>query len=257
MNNTFNIQRFSRLLNKQIMDNYASYLMSLAVLAGILFITMGIGLLLNHGDFDGSAQIGFYATFLILAGTIFTSMVFADLGDKKKAIPALTLPVSHFEKFLVGWFISVVIFLLVFTLSFAVVNLIIINLSNGYFDRHNSFFSLADYNKHLDMLFVGFGFLQAVTFFGAVFFEKLHFIKSIFALFVILFMIWLGDQPLAQLIFGQGELRAIPYVGVALPMANNYTMIGTDNSTLLYYTLIAVTLVLWTAAFFRLKEKQV
>jgi hypothetical protein len=257
MNNIFSIQRFARLLGKQIMDNYASYLMSLAVLAGILFITMGIGLLLNHGDFDGSAQIGFYATFVILAGTIFTSMVFSDLGDKKKAIPALTLPVSHFEKFLVGWFISVVIYLLVFTFSFCIVNLIIINLSNGYFEKHNSFFSLDDYKRHIDILFVGFGFLQAVTFFGAIFFEKLHFIKSIFALFVILFLIWLGDQPIAQLIFAEGEIRAIPFVGVAVATAKNYAMVGTDNSTLLYYTLVAVTLILWTAAFFKLKEKQV
>jgi hypothetical protein len=257
MNNTFNIQRFSRLLNKQIKDNYASYLMSLAVLAGILAITMGIGFLLNHGNFDGSSQAGFYATFVIIAGAIFTSMVFADLGDKKKAIPALTLPVSHFEKFLVGWLISVIIYLIVFTVTFCAVDLLMINLANSFFDTHTQFFTTADYKGHFGMLLIGFGFLHAVTFFGAIFFEKLHFIKSIFALFIVLFLIWLADQPLAQVVFGQENLRAIPYVGVAVPLVNNYTMITANNATLLYYTLTALILILWTAAFFKLKEKQV
>lgn len=257
MNNTFNIQRFLKLLNKQTKDNYSSYLMSVAVLIGLLAITMGIKALISRGEFSHATQVGFYATFAIIGGAIFTSMVFTDLGDKKKAIPALTLPVSHLEKFLVGWIYSFVIFLLVFTLSFCLVNLIVVNVGNSYLSVKNEFV-LPDFKEdHLDMLFVGFSFLHAVTLLGAIFFEKLHLIKSTFALFIFFLLIWLMDQPVAHLIFTEGSLRAVPFVGVAVAEGNNYQMIANEGNNLLYFTLIAVTILLWTAAFFKLKEKQV
>lgn len=257
MNNIFNIRRFFGLLNKQTKDNYKTYLMSVAVLIGLLAITMGIGVAVNRGELSEGTQEGFYATFVILAGTIFTSMIFADLGDKKKAIPALTLPVSHLEKFIVGWLYSFVIFLIVFTLSFCVIDLVIINIANSYLSVNNTFMSPDFYNDHLNMLLVGFTFLHAVTLLGAIFFEKLHFIKSIFCLFVFILLIWLLDQPIANVVFGQGDLRAIPFVGVAVQSNQNQMLIAVEGNSIIYWTLVAVTFSLWTAAFFKLKEKQV
>lgn len=257
MNNIFNIQRFLRLLNKQTKDNYKTYLMSLAVMVGLLAITMGIGTAMNGGEFSKSTQAGFYITFLILAGTIFTSMIFADLGDKKKAIPALTLPVSHLEKYLVGWLYSFVIFQLAFTFCFFAVDFIVINISNSLLAVKNEFVDTATLGKQIYTPFIIFGFLHAVTFLGAVYFDRLHFIKAFFALFMFLFLVWLADQPIANAIFGQEGMKSIPFVGVTVQDQQRNSMITLDVNTILYLTLFAVTFLLWTAAFFKLKEKQV
>lgn len=258
MNNIFNIQRFLRLLNKQTKDNYKTYLLSLAVMVGLLAITMGTAAALNHGEFKKSTQAGFYITFLILAGTIFTSMIFADLGDKKKAIPALTLPVSHLEKFLVGWLYSFVIFQLAFTLCFFTVDFIIISITNNIsLMLKNEFVDAAVLGKQIYTPFIMFGFLHAVTFLGAIFFERLHFIKTFFTLFIVLLLIWLADQPIAHLVFGRNGLFAIPFGGVTVQDQQNNIMITAEANTLIYLTLFAVTFLLWTAAFFKLKEKQV
>lgn len=259
MNNTFNIQRFLRLLNKQTKDNYKTYLMSLAVMVGLLAITMGIGTAMNRGEFSKSAQAGFYVTFLILAGTIFTSMIFADLGDKKKAIPALTLPVSHLEKYLVGWLYSFVFFQIAFTLCFFAIDFIVINVSNSssLLTVKNEFVDADTLGKQIYTPFIIFGFLHAVTFLGAVYFERLHFIKAFFALFLFLFLVWLADQPMANAIFGQDGMKSIPFVGVTVQDQQRNTMIFLGENTILYLTLFAVTFLLWTAAFFKLKEKQV
>lgn len=259
MNNIFNIQRFLRLFNKQTKDNYKTYLMSLAVMVGLLAITMGIGASLNRGEFTKSTQAGFYIAFLILAGTIFTSMVFADLGDKKKAIPALTLPVSHLEKFIVGWLYSFLIFQLAFTLCFFAVDFAVINITNSssLLVIKNEFVNTDTLGKQLYIPFIAFAFLHSVTFLGAIYFERLHFIKSSFALFIFIFLVWLVDQPIANLIFGQNGMRSIPFGGVTVEDHERNFMITSDANTIIYLTLFAVTFLLWTAAFFKLKEKQV
>jgi hypothetical protein len=257
MNNTFNIQRFSRLLNKQTKDNYASYLMSLVVLIGILVITMGITCLLDKGRFDSGTQVGFYATFLILAGSIFTSMVFSDLGDKKKAIPALTLPVSHFEKFLVGWLYSFIIFFLVFTLSFAVVNFLVITVGNNYQIVQNEFMKPKLDSTPTYAILMAYCLLHAVALFGAIYFARLHFIKSSFAFFISLFLIWMADQPIARVVFGDAKVWAVPFVGVLVPDGRGNSLIRFDQNALVYSVIIAVIILLWTAAYFKLKEKEV
>jgi hypothetical protein len=103
MINTFNFGRFFRLFNKHTREQYKAYLMSTAVLAGILIIMLGTLAYSNNGYLNLKAQAVYFDFFLLAAGTIFTSTVFAELGDEKKTIPALTLPVSHFERFLVGY----------------------------------------------------------------------------------------------------------------------------------------------------------
>lgn len=259
MNNTFDIQRFFKLLNKHTRDNYKTYLMSAAVMAGILAIGMGLMTYGNEGQVSQAMQGSFYFTFLLVAGTIFTSMVFSDLGDKKKAIPALTLPVSHFEKFLVGWLYSFVIFQVVFTLCFVVVDLVLINIGNSNNPLlKNEFIRLSSMGDFVYWPFVIFGLLHAVTFLGAIYFQKLHFIKAGFALFVFAILLWLADQPLARLVFGDSTVKGAPFVGVLIQNGNNNQMVEPDGShALLYGTIFAVTFLLWTAAFFKLKEKQV
>src|SRR5471030_1935310 len=104
MNNIFNAKRFARLFIKHSTEHYKNYLMSFGVLVGVLLLGIGFFTYINNDEpMNMALQTSVFAIVLMLAGTMFTRNIFSDIGDKKKAVPALTLPASHFEKYLLGW----------------------------------------------------------------------------------------------------------------------------------------------------------
>lgn len=129
MNNIFSFNRFTLLFKKHSIEHAKTYLLSIAVLAGLMSLVLGFTVYSSHGLLPIEIQnISFYY-FILGAGSIFTSLTFTDLGDKKRAPSALTLPASHFEKYLVSWLYSFVIFQLVLIGLFYLINSIIISIS--------------------------------------------------------------------------------------------------------------------------------
>src|SRR6202012_5282589 len=113
-----------------------------------------------------------------------------DLGDKKKAIAYLTLPASHFEKYLVAWLYSFLFFLVIYTISFYLVALLLLNVK--YVPGQSGVINLLQ-NQHLQIPLI-YAFLHAIAFWGAVYFNKLHFIKTGFVFFVCLGLLILLNQ---------------------------------------------------------------
>ncbi len=118
MKKTFSLNRFGRLFKKHTKEHYRNYLMSIAVLVGVMILGGSFLVYMADVQLDKNIQTFLFFTIMLLAGTIFTSSVFADLGEKKKAIAWLTLPASHFEKYLVAWIYSFLLFIIVYTLIF-------------------------------------------------------------------------------------------------------------------------------------------
>src|SRR5580704_16189810 len=115
MNEVFSFRRFSRLFVKHTAEHYRIYLMSIGLLAGVLLLAGSFLFFVIPDPPDPGFQEASYIMLLFLAGGIFTSTVFSDFGEKNKAIPALTLPATTFEKYLVGWLYSYPIFLVIYT----------------------------------------------------------------------------------------------------------------------------------------------
>jgi len=260
MNNTFDLQRFLKLLSKQTKENYKTYLLALAVMAGILSLLMGTVVYGNHGRLEVRVQSAFFINFLLFSGAIFTSMVFADLGDKKKAIPFLTLPVSNFERFLVGWVYSFVIFQVVFTLAFYLIDFILITIGNADPLIKNSLLGFSTDNTELAISFMVYTAIHAIAFLGSVYFERLHFIKTAFVFFIFVIAIVLINQPFTEMLFDDMEgVKGVPFIGVNIRTNHQAFMLNPDRTanTITGVMAVAVTILLWTAAFFKLKEKQV
>src|SRR5664279_4326257 len=118
MKKTFSIKRFSRLFKKHTKEHYKNYLMSLTVLVGVMILGGGFLVYMAEVQLDKNLQTFFFFSIMLLTGTIFTSSVFADLGEKKKATVWLTLPASHFEKYLIAWLYSFLFFIIVYLLVF-------------------------------------------------------------------------------------------------------------------------------------------
>lgn len=258
MNNFFSLKRFCRLFVKHTVEHYRTYLMSIAVLTGVILLGGSFLFFIIPGPPDPGLQTACFIMLMLIAGTIFTSTVFADFGEKNKAIPALTLPATAFEKFLVGWIYSFPIFLLVYTTIFYFALWGLGFAKHWDAKYHFVIFSLNQ--GEMPMLLVLFSILHAITIFGAVLFKNLHFIKTGFAFFISYAVLLLCNTVFLRAITGLEIIKlAMPFGFLNFDAGSKYYSISADgpDSLAVLITVMLVTALIWTAAYYRLKEKQV
>jgi hypothetical protein len=254
MNNLFNAKRFGRLFIKHTTEHYKTYLMALAVLIGVMLLGGSFLVYMLEAPVDMGMQYALFSSIYFLAGSIFTSTVFADFGDSKKAVSSLTLPASNFEKFMVGWVFSFVIFTVVFTAVFYLILLILINVQRQPNPPHEL---INPFERQELMVFLLFSLLHSITIFGAIFFKKLHFIKTAFCFFISIAVIILLNTIFLRQIIGHPIRPAIPFGNIDLADDNIAPVYGnrvTDFAVV--YLVLMIAIIFWTATFYRLKEKQ-
>jgi hypothetical protein len=256
MNNFFNPKRFGRLFIKHTAEHYRTYLMSVGVLAGVMLLGGAFLFYVIPEPPDPGMQTGIFITLMLIAGSIFTSTVFGDYGIKNRAIPALTLPASSFEKYLVGWLYSYPIFIAVYTLVFYLV-LWGLSSTRQWPGQHFQAMDLAQPDMY--MLPVLYTFLHSLTIFGAIFFEKLQFIKTGFAFFIGYAATILLNTLFFEAITGEGVKAAVPFGYLNFNKQNKFYSIAASGPATLWIPLAMITaaILIWVAAYFKLKEKQV
>jgi hypothetical protein len=254
MNNIFNINRFARLFIKHTAEHYKSYLMSLSVLLGVMILGGSFIIYMIDMPMEGNMQLALFGIILLLTGTMFTSTIFIDIGDKKKAMAALTLPASHFEKFLVGWLYSFGIFLLVYTSCFYLVMLFLTTVKH-FPGQHAEIFNI--FHRGWLPISLLYAFLHAIAFCGAIFFKRLHFIKTAFVFFIGLAILIVINKLFLEALLGKDVMMNLPFGGVRFTDNKTAINITEAQELKLYLLLGASSFILWTASYFRLKEKQV
>jgi hypothetical protein len=256
MNNTFNLNRFGRLFVKHTVEHYKSYLMSLTVLMVVMILGGSFLVYMIEIPIDRGFQSAIFVMILLLAGSIFTSTIFADFGDKKKAVASLTLPASHFEKYLVAWIYSFLIFLVVYTIGFYLVALFAVNVK--HFPGH-IIEVINVFEQPVCEMYLLYAFLHAIVFFGAIFFEKLHFIKTAFIFFISLAILILINKLFLSALLGREVVPTALFGNLRFTEKGNTVDINITQAQEPYLlTLITVlAIIFWVAAYYRLKEKQV
>ncbi|HKG05218.1 MAG TPA: hypothetical protein VKB19_02100 [Pedobacter sp.] len=259
MNNIFSFRRFGMLMGKHTAEYYRTYLMSFGVLAGLMAIIGGFIFYVSNGGVGPKFQFAIFVFPYLLSGLIFTSMVFADYGDRKRSVSVMTLPASNLEKYLVAWLYSFVIFQLMFLIAFYAIDY---SLLVFYQDQNKGKIELLNFFSFgygFWRIFFAYAFLHSISFFGAVFFNKNHFIKTMLAVFAIGFLFMLLNKPIANLVFGFEVVKAPPF-SEAIIFENKLeykVAVGKSAQIAVDYVLLAVILAMWTAAYFKLKEKEV
>ena len=256
MNNIFNTKRFGMLFIKHISEHYKTYLMAIAVLIGVMLLGGSFIVYLIPGGIDKQVQTILFVPIFFLAGTIFTSTIFADFGDSKKAIAALTLPASHFEKFLVGWLVSYVIFSVVFISSFYTILIILLNLKHVT-NQHTEVFNV--FAEPASSLFVVFTLLHSISFYGAILFKKFHFIKAAFGFFICVGILTVLNTYFVKALFGREVRPAVPFSNIVFFENDRFmdVRIARHEDVFVSYLIIIVSIIFWVATYYRLKEKQV
>jgi hypothetical protein len=259
MNNFFSLKRFCRLFVKHTVEHYRAYLMSIAVLTGVIVLGGSFLFFIVLEPPDAGLQTAAFILLMLIAGTIFTSTVFSDFGEKDKAIQALTLPATALEKFLVGWLYSYPIFLLVYTAIFYLA-LGALGMTR-HWDTHHHFVIFSLRQAEMPVLLILFSVLHAIAIFGAILFRNLQFIKTGFAFFISYGVLLIINTIFLKVITGLEIIKlAMPFGFLNFDIGPKYYSISSVNGPDSFMVLIVVMLIavlIWVAAYFRLKEKQV
>ncbi len=258
MNNTFNLKRFGMLFKKHTLEHGKTYLLSAGVLTGFMFILLGFMSYSSGGHLFNNLQVPVFVFMMLITGGIFTSIVFSDFGDKSKGIPALMLPASHFEKYLVSWLYSYIIFQVIYICAFYLIDSIVVNL--GYHDLEvDKVINIFDTQRNdCWYAFVMYGFIHAFAFFGAIFFKKLHFIKTAIAFFACLIILTLINKPIINALI-PGDVKSIPFQRLDIYDHDRYFNMRPSGEmmNISFGVLALVVLLLWATTYLRLKEKEV
>ncbi|RYZ30012.1 MAG: hypothetical protein EOO10_04345 [Chitinophagaceae bacterium] len=274
MNQFFSFKRFTLLVIKHWADNKKRYGLSMLAFIGLLITWFVFTMLTGMDDTPmgrGAQQITFFLS-LFAVGTFYASQYFRDLSSRAKGINFLMVPASAFEKLLCSLLYSVLLFFIVFTAAFYLVDFLMVAIANTLPGSEtpaqkvsviNVFkVIILRFNKDSTVNFLLFFFsVQSVFLLGSVYFEKYSFIKTIISGFVgafilFCFMYFFTEYLLPDGDYPMGFLTAYRvYVdGVRDQLIQIPHWIGDVFRFLAMY---GIAPFLWIVTYYRLKEKQV
>ncbi|MBX0333407.1 hypothetical protein K3G39_09160 [Pontibacter sp. HSC-14F20] len=258
MNNHFNPSRFALLFRKHTVEHYKTYLMSLGVLLGAMFLIIGAASYMASRPMSATEQSVFFMFFMIGAGMVFSSTVFAQLGDKKKAIAFLTLPASQFEKYLVGWLYSFPIYLLLFIPSFYLIVYLLLSIDPRV-GPEPDMINILTSEPALHILLTFYALFNALMLVGSAYFNKNHFIKTTFAGFLGILLLYNLNKQAVQAMLGRDFTAVNPFSAAFFMEDDKRFEVGVyeGNEMLMVTLLVVLALVSWVVAYFKIKEKQV
>ena len=275
MNQTFNINRWWLLVTRHWIENRKRYLLSLLAMPGLLLAWFGFSLVIGgHHPVQENIQYITYEGGLYIAGSIYASMLFSDLGSRPRAINFLSVPASHFEKLLCAILYGVVLFFFLYTLAFYVADIPMVKIGNALgYERFKTdhftdeifvgdrVFNVFVYNERFHnegffYFFIAYFPVQSVFLLGSVYFARYSFIKTTIALLLLwlLFFIYIrvlypADWYWHNLVEWSrynknGEMNVIRLS----PWIENF---------LGYLFKYSIPVILWVITYFRLKEKEI
>jgi hypothetical protein len=270
MNQFFSFKRFTLLVLKHWADNKKRYGLSVLAFIGLLITWFVFTMLTEFDDVPmgkGVQQVTFFLA-LFAVGTFYASQYFGDLGSRAKGINFLLVPASAFEKLLCSLLYSVLLFFVVFTAAFYLVDALMVAIANSFSGSGkptvvNVFkIIILRFNKDSTINFLLFFFsVQSAFLLGSVYFEKYSFIKTIISCFVagfilFCFMYFFNDKLLPNGDYPRGFLTSfrVHVDGVNDHLVEVPRWIGEVFRFLIMY---AVAPFFWVVTYFRLKEKQV
>lgn len=274
MNQFFSFKRFTLLVLKHWADNKKRYSLSVVAMIGLLIIWFVFSILTGMDNVPMGREIQTITYFFGLfgVGCFYASQYFNDLGSRPKGINLLLVPATSFEKLLCSLLYTVLLFFIVFTATYYLVDVLMVGIAKtlppslkasgmpvvvNVFDIINLPFSE---DTTLNFLFFFFS-VQTAFLLGSVYFEKFSFIKTVISGFVCGFILFclvyffneqllpLGDYPKGFLTSYRVRVDGVNDRLVEIP-----AWIGQVLRFLVTY---AIAPFLWIVTYYRLKEKQV
>jgi len=256
--NTFNLKRFLMLFKKHSYEKGKEYILSILTITIIQIVLFIYAAYMNASGLKENYQQVFFIVGILLCGMIFTSIIFSDLNDKRKATSYLTLPASHLEKYLVNWLFSYLIFQLVFISVFYIATYAVLSLGINEFGAGNKAINIFNKENQIYIVFYVYLLVHSLILYGAIFFKKKHFIKIILTLFILGLALTFINKLLLTIMIDENVMTEPPFTNLRFLNENKFYSIQIVESTLFTTSLLAaIVILLWLSSFYRLKEKEV
>ncbi len=256
-------------LQKHFTDHYRFYGMGMLAIFGLMTGMALLMVLVARQPFHRiNEMVPFYYIGLFFGGLLFTSRAFNELGSKEKGVDFLMLPASQFEKFITLFLISSIGYFLFYHissyLSFKIIESTQLAALNQKIERNYDFL---DNPKEKVYIYYSYIVLQAAFLLGATYFHKYSFIKTVLSIFAAGFGLWLVNCIIVTLIFGFGHdfwKRSVPFLlvsslegGPTSWHTTQYLIPEWLQNTYLFMIKFVIAPVLWTIAYFRLKDQEI
>ena len=273
MNEFFEPARFVHLLRAQWAECWREYLwfVGIAAIVDIIFMLIFFSGEANGAlhsfQFDG--QITWYCLGLFGSGIIFAGRHFKHLVQAGPALTTLMRPASNFEKWLLAFLLIGLLYPLVYTLGYSLLNFPVVELARHWvascktcIDKANpvdfSFYipfltagQEARSAQSLHLFYKGQLFfvlmlwtLQALIVSGTLFFKRSPILRTVLALFgLFMLTLWLGSSPERGAFWSAGVDETVP--SSALESAISLAL------------WVGLPVILWLSVYFHLTEREV
>lgn len=267
MNQTLDWSRTCLLFKKYLYENRKSYPLLFLAIAGFFILWMGVYLLFSNPNlFNERFQVFYYFTGLFLSGCLYGGILFSELGSKPKAINYLMVPVSSLEKFICVLFFGVLGFFIGYSAIFYIIDVAavsIANLRNGtqwsvinplFIDQYENIF----FEGPLSHIFYIYFAAQALFILASIYFSKHSLFKAIVCLgllwvfLMLFFMLIRATLPPGWFYNGIDTYEVFEPSGQLKTVSVPSWITG----ILVFFFKFLVPPLLWIAAYYKLKEKQ-
>ncbi len=197
-NNIFSLIRFYYLLRRQIFSNFKKNALGFGSIVGVL---LAITLLTGMGNpvYHISALFPLYVVIFLIGGYIYTSSIFAELSSVQRGVTALTLPVSKLERLAAAWVLTALLYPIMAMLGVLLISLLT-GLAHGFETTSNIASVL--FSKSTFNLIVIYIITKSIFLFGAIYFRKNNFFKTIGSVILIQLVLLIIVLVAAILMFG-------------------------------------------------------
>jgi hypothetical protein len=190
--NSYNPQRQLLLLGRQLSVSRQTWLIAAGAIFGVLLIVTALAAVLNPAELYEIQ--GFYLVAFFFGGLIFTSQAFKELHSPHRSYFFLTLPASTLEKLVAAWLITSPLYIIGFTLFSFIIFLL------GFLIGGVPFSMSYFFNGGLGEAILSYMVVQTTFLWGAVYFRKNNFLKTVLALIVLGIILSLYGAALTNLL---------------------------------------------------------
>jgi hypothetical protein len=264
MNNTLNPQRFGLLFKKTLLERPMQMFGFTGLLLALILITYAITKTLS--GFSMAQNL----TFLwgLIGGSYFmASFVFSHFSSNSIGSSFLTLPASHFEKWLCGMLIAGILYPAIFMLFYRLMDASFVSVyHNGldpaapfYKERYESVNPLSFNGVFAWKVYPMFLFAISAMLTGSLYFNKAGLIKVSLVICGLLIGLYLVNHLFAKIVFGGVIEEAWPFHFVMIPVgkAEGSILLPEKISDFAFYVVSYIfPAILFITSFIRLREKE-
>ena len=263
MNDTFNMKRFGCLFKKTVLERPAQLLGMTGLTLIVVLLMYAILKYLAPWDV---AQNGSFIIGLAGGGSFLASFVFNYFSSNAAGSSYLTLPASHFEKWLCAVLISVVLFTAIFLVFYRVIDTAFVTLYRNSLDSKSPFYK-ESYEAVNIFPYNGFVAAQSYKMFadftgamliGSLYFNKAALIKVALIVCGLIIGGYFLNSFMAHMLFNNID-KALPFNGVFIAAGKESGKVELPSyasKAVNFCFLYIIPVILLVAAYVRLREKE-